>query len=166
MEGWYLRMADVGEACMSSCTQSRQSNWTHWQMQRVGQIHPGRAVLCNPKMQLKVRPNIQARKHGFESWLCHTELTSGRNSVGHHWWGTCPDYIPQWLSETCCERGMPWEYEQLLRHFADHERKRRKKKDKRRTDQNSWSRDEEQERWDKKEKKRVKKIKAREKRKA
>ena len=70
------------------------------------------ADLCGQKWSSK--PD-QGR--GFESRLCHTELTSSKNGVGQHWWGTCHDYMPQWLGETCCVRGMSREYVQPLPHF-------------------------------------------------
>ena len=116
MGGWYLRMAEAVEACMSSCTRPERPHRPYWQQQWVGRIRPELCGLVRPKMQLKARPNIQPQGRGFESRLCHTELTSGKNGVGQHWWGTCPGYMPQWLGETCCERGMPREYEQPLPH--------------------------------------------------
>ena len=100
MGGWYLRMAV--EACMSSCTRPERPRRPYWQLQWVGRIRPELCGLVKPKMQLKAGPNIQPQGRGFESRLCHTELTSGKNGVGQHWWGTCPGYMPQWLGETCC----------------------------------------------------------------
>ena len=116
MGGWHLRMAKAVEACMSSCTQPERPHRPYWQLQWVGRIRPELCGLMRPKIQLKTRPNIQPQGRGFESWLCHTELTSGKNGVGQNWWGTCPGYMPLWLGETCCVRGMPREYGQPLIH--------------------------------------------------
>ena len=95
MGGWYLRMAEAVEACMSSCTQPERPHRPYWQLQWVSRVRPELCGLVRPKMQLKARPNIQPQGHGFESRLCHTELTSGKNGVGQNWWGTCPGYVPQ-----------------------------------------------------------------------
>ena len=114
MGGWYLRMAEAVEACMSSSTQPEHPHRPYWQLQWVGRIHPELCGLMQPKMQLKAIPNIQPQGRGFESRLCHIELTSGKIGVGQHWWGTCPGYMPKWLCETYCEQGRPMEYKQPL----------------------------------------------------
>ena len=112
MGGPYLSMAEAVEAYMSSCTQPKRAHRPYWQLHCVGQVR----LKLRWKMQLKARPNIQPQGRGFESRLCHTELISGNNGVGQHWWGICPGYVPQWLGEICCERGMPRVYEQPLLH--------------------------------------------------
>ena len=104
MGGWYLRMAEAVEACMSSCTWPERPHRPYWQWQWFGRIRPELCGLVRPKVQLKARPNIQPQDRGFESRLCHTQPTSGKNGVG-----TCPGYMPQWLGDTYCERGMPRE---------------------------------------------------------
>ena len=71
-------MAEAVEACMSSCTLS-------WRPQWVGQIPLMLCELVRTKMQLKATPNIQPQGCGFESLVCHTELTLGKNGVGQHW---------------------------------------------------------------------------------
>ena len=111
--GWYLRMSGAVEACMSSCTRPERPNRPYWQLQWVSRIRPELCGLVRPKMQLKARPNIQPQGHGLESQLCHTEQ---RCLAAMHWWRTCPGYMPQWLGETCCERGRPREHEHPLPH--------------------------------------------------
>ena len=50
----------------------------------MGQIRPELWGIVRQKMQLKARTNIEPQALGFESRLCHTELTSGKNGVGQH----------------------------------------------------------------------------------
>ena len=53
----------------------------------VGRSDQSRAVrtCAAKKMELKPKPNIQLQGRRFQSRLCHTELTSGKNDVGQHW---------------------------------------------------------------------------------
>ena len=127
MGGWCLRMAEAVEACKGFCTQSKPSQQSYWQLQWVSQIRPGGCWFTWPKMQLKARPNIQPQCRVFESWLCHTELTSGKNGVGQHWWETCPCFLPRWLGETCCEQGMARKYEQPISHCLKQKNEKRRK---------------------------------------
>ena len=78
-----MRKAEAVEACMSSCTLSG-----HPTLLTIaeGRSDPSGAVrTCAGKMQLKARPNIKPQGCGFESQLCHTDQTSGKNGVGQHW---------------------------------------------------------------------------------
>ena len=50
MGGWYLRMAEAVEACMSSCTQPERPHRPYWQLQWVGRIRP---ELCGQKCSSK-----------------------------------------------------------------------------------------------------------------
>ena len=102
-----MRIAEAVEACMSSCTLPGRPHRLNWQLS-------GAVRTCATKNEAQSQTKYPALP---------SELTSGTNGVGQHWCGTCLGYMPQWLGETCCERGRPREHEQPLPHC-----KRKKKK--------------------------------------
>ena len=55
MGGWYLRMAEAVEACMSSCTRPERPHRPYWQLQCSGSVRSVRncADLCGQKCSSK-----------------------------------------------------------------------------------------------------------------
>ena len=61
--------------------------------------------VCRELCSTKLDQNIQPQGCVVTSGFCHIELTSGENTIGQHWWGTCPIYMPQFLGKTECDWG-------------------------------------------------------------